>query len=212
MCSRRHGCTGRPRPNGKLDPIICRCRDVRLQDSIPIRPVSRMRHPWTRISLLGLTGLATAMALSAGSTAQPMATDPAASTISQAGPAGANGATPGPEAGMVTIESDSQQADNRTGVITATGNVRISYPGGRTVATARQAQYYSREGRLILSGDVEVVDAEGQRIRAERLIYRLDSERLVAEPAQGRQVTSRLRLQSRQAPAGTAAPAPALMP
>lgn len=113
---------------------------------------------------------------------------------------------------MVTIESDSQQADNRTGVITATGNVRISYPDGRTVATARQAQYYSKEGRLILSGDVEVVDADGQRIRAERLVYRLDSERLLAEPVKGGQVTSRLRLQSRQAPGGAASPAPALMP
>lgn len=97
--------------------------------------------------------------------------------------------------GLVTIESDIQQADNRTGVVTATGNVRITYPDRRLVATSRQAQYYSREGRLILSGDVEVIDADGQRIRAERLVYRLDSERFEAIPATGRQVLSRLRLQ-----------------
>lgn len=112
-------------------------------------------------------------------------------------------AVPAPT-GMVTIESDSQQADNRTGIVTATGNVRITYPDKRMVATSRQAQYFSKEGRLVLSGDVDVVDEDGQRIRAERMVYRLDDERLVAEPPAGRQVYSRLRLQTRPA----AAPAP----
>lgn len=100
-----------------------------------------------------------------------------------------------PDGGLVTIESDSQQADNRTGVVTAIGNVRIEYPDRHMVATARQAQYFSREGRLVLTGDVDVIDADGQRIRAERLVYRLDSERLLAEPLGGKQVYSRLRLQ-----------------
>ncbi|MCS5700676.1 LPS-assembly protein LptD [Cyanobium sp. FGCU-52] len=123
-------------------------------------------------------------------------------------PAAAAAAAPAPAApaptGMVTIESDSQQADNRTGIVTATGNVRITYPDKRMVATSRQAQYFSKEGRLVLSGDVDVVDEDGQRIRAERMVYRLDDERLVAEPPAGRQVYSRLRLQTRPA----AAPAP----
>jgi len=114
-------------------------------------------------------------------------------------------ANPEPEAGgMVTIESDQQQADNRTGIVTATGNVRITYPERGLVATARQAQYFSRESRLVLSGDVEVVDGAGQRIKAERLTYRVDSERLQAEPTGGRQVMSRLRLQS--TPGQTAQP------
>ena len=114
-----------------------------------------------------------------------------------------------PDDGMVTIESDSQQADNATGVVTATGNVRITYPGRGMVATARQAQYYSREGRLVLSGDVDVTDADGQRIRAERIVYRLDSERVVAEPQPGRQVTSRLKLRQQVSPAPAVAPASA---
>jgi lipopolysaccharide export system protein LptA len=105
---------------------------------------------------------------------------------------------------MVTIESDQQQADNRTGIVTATGNVRITYPERGLIATARQAQYFSRESRLVLSGDVEVVDGAGQRIKAERLTYRVDSERLQAEPTGGRQVMSRLRLQS--TPGQTAQP------
>ncbi len=110
---------------------------------------------------------------------------------------------PAADAGMVTIESDSQQADNVTGVVTAIGNVRITYPDQRMVATARQAQYFSREGRLVLSGDVDVIDADGQRIRAERLTYRLDSGRIVAEPPPGRQVTSRLKLRQPGSPAAT---------
>merc|ERR1711871_968481 len=58
---------------------------------------------------------------------------------------------------LITIESDSQSADNVTGVVTAIGNVRIVYPSRGMVATSRQAQYFSREGRLVLSGDVDVV-------------------------------------------------------
>ena len=109
--------------------------------------------------------------------------------------------------GMVSIESDRQQADNRTGIVTAIGNVRITYPQKGMVATSRQAQYFSKEGRLVLSGDVDVVDRDGQRIRAERLVYLLDSERVVAEPSAGRQVFSKLRLQTREG----ATPSP-LMP
>lgn len=62
------------------------------------------------------------------------------------------------------------------------------------VATSRQAQYFSKEGRLVLSGDVDVIDAQGQHIRAERLVYNLDQERLVAQPIPGQQVRSKLRL------------------
>jgi lipopolysaccharide export system protein LptA len=96
--------------------------------------------------------------------------------------------------GLVTIESDMQQGDNQTGVVTATGNVKITYPDRGMVATSRQAQYYSKEGRLVLSGDVDVIDAQGQHIRAERLVYNLDQERLVAQPIPGQQVRSKLRL------------------
>jgi lipopolysaccharide export system protein LptA len=97
---------------------------------------------------------------------------------------------------LVTIESDVQQADNQTGIVTATGNVRITYAAKGMVATSKQAQYFSKEGRLVLSGDVDVIDADGQRIRAERLVYQLDQERLLAQPAQGKQVMSKLKLSS----------------
>lgn len=99
-----------------------------------------------------------------------------------------------PTTGLVTIESDRQIADNRTGIITALGNVRILYPDRRVVATARQAQYYSREGRVVLSGDVDVVQADGHSIRAEQLVYLVDQDRLEALPASGAQVLTRYTL------------------
>ena len=99
-----------------------------------------------------------------------------------------------PTRGLVTIESDLQKADNSTGVVTATGNVRIVYPDQRVVATARQAQYFSREGRVVLSGDVDVIQDSGHSIRAERLVYLVERERIVAEPAPGQQVITHYRM------------------
>ena len=63
--------------------------------------------------------------------------------------------------------------------------MRITYPDKGMVATSRQAQYFSQQGQLILTGDVDVIDADGQSIQAERLTYQLDSERLLAEPPEG---------------------------
>ncbi|MCT0208050.1 LPS export ABC transporter periplasmic protein LptC [Synechococcus sp. CS-1332] len=109
-----------------------------------------------------------------------------------------------PATGMVTIESDKQQADNQNGIVTATGNVRIVYADRGMTATSRQAQYFSNEGRLVLTGDVDVIDNDGQRLRAEKLVYQLDSERMVAEPPAGKQVFSKFRLQQQ----GNGKPAP----
>jgi lipopolysaccharide export system protein LptA len=102
-------------------------------------------------------------------------------------------------------------------VITATGNVRIVYPDERVVATARQAQYFSKENRVVLSGDVDIVQEGGNLIRAERVVYLVDGERLTAIPPAGQQVFSRVRIQQtpiQQAPSPqpSTAPAPAAQP
>lgn len=99
-----------------------------------------------------------------------------------------------PTSGLVTIESDRQMADNSTGIVTALGNVRIVYPDQRVVATGRQAQYFSREGRVVLTGDVDVIQADGHSLRAEQVVYLVDQERLEARPAIGQQVVSRYNL------------------
>ena len=104
---------------------------------------------------------------------------------------------------MLTIESDMQTADDITGVVTATGNVRISYPAHGVVATSRQAQYFNREARVVLSGDVDVVEESGSLLRAERLTYQIDEEQVVAESTEDQQVFSQLIISSK---------IPALMP
>ena len=98
------------------------------------------------------------------------------------------------EDSLITIESDTQSADNITGVVTAVGNVRIVYPARGMVATSRQAQYFSREAMLVLSGDVDVVQDDGNSISAERVTYNLDEERALANPIPGQQVQSTLLL------------------
>ena len=99
------------------------------------------------------------------------------------------------DAGVITIESDLQSADNGTGVITASGNVRLVHAGRGLVATSRQAQYFTEEDRIVLSGDVDVTQTDGTSIRAERLTYLLDQDKAVAQPADGEQVFSQWRLQ-----------------
>ena len=94
------------------------------------------------------------------------------------------------EAGVITIESDLQSADNSTGVITASGNVRLVHPDRGVVATSQQAQYFTQEERIVLSGDVDVVQDEGNRLQAAKVIYLLDEERALAMPADGEQVFS----------------------
>jgi lipopolysaccharide export system protein LptA len=64
------------------------------------------------------------------------------------------------------------------------------------VATARQAQYYAKEGRVVLSGDVDVIQADGHAIKAERVVYDVNRERITAEPPVGGQVISRYRMAS----------------
>ena len=105
-----------------------------------------------------------------------------------------------PSDGLITIESDLQSADNVTGVVTASGNVRLVHVDRGVVATSRQAQYFTKEARIVLSGDVDVVQENGNVLRADRVTYHLDDERAVATPLHGRQVFSRWQLEQ-QTPA-----------
>jgi lipopolysaccharide export system protein LptA len=100
---------------------------------------------------------------------------------------------------LITVQSDLQQADNTTGVVTATGNVRVLYPEKKLVATARQAQYFTKEGRIVLIGDVDVVQEGGNRLKAQRVTYLVAADRLVADPSQGDQVKSWFRIKRQSA-------------
>lgn len=91
--------------------------------------------------------------------------------------------------GAITLNSDVQESNSKTGIITARGNVKINYPARQIQATAVQAQYFSRERRLILTGNVYVIQ-EGNSIRAETMTYLLDEGRFLAIPQSDRQVES----------------------
>ncbi|MBE9047357.1 OstA family protein [Pleurocapsales cyanobacterium LEGE 10410] len=94
-----------------------------------------------------------------------------------------------PKPGSITLKSDIQESNAETGIITARGNVKINYPARQIQATAAQAQYYSRERRLVLTGDVYVIQ-EGNSMRAETLTYLIDEGRFIASPQGDRQVES----------------------
>ena len=94
-----------------------------------------------------------------------------------------------PQNGSITIRSDSQEANSDTGIITATGNVQINYPAREIQATAAQAQYYSRERRLVLNGNVYVIQ-DGNSMRAESMTYLVDEGRFIATPKADSQVES----------------------
>jgi lipopolysaccharide export system protein LptA len=93
------------------------------------------------------------------------------------------------DAQRLRLDADTTEANAVTGVITARGNVQINYPARQIQATSVQAQYYSREGRIVLSGNVYVLQA-GNSLRGETITYLVNEGRFVALPAAGQQVQS----------------------
>jgi lipopolysaccharide export system protein LptA len=94
------------------------------------------------------------------------------------------------ETGLITIESDQQTADNSIGIVTAQGNVRLIHIDRGIVATSRQAQYFIKEERIVLSGDVDIVQKNGDLLQADRIVYSLVDERALATPSENQQVFS----------------------
>ncbi|BEV36323.1 hypothetical protein CREGCYN_11350 [Synechococcus sp. M16CYN] len=103
------------------------------------------------------------------------------------------------QSNLITIESDKQSADNSTGIITASGNVRLVYIDQGVMATSHQAQYFTKEGRIVLSGDVDFVYKNGNLLRANRITYSLIDERALATPSNDEQVFSQWSFDSNSA-------------
>jgi lipopolysaccharide export system protein LptA len=99
----------------------------------------------------------------------------------------------------LTLRADIQQANAKTGVVTASGNVQMNYPARQIQATSAQAQYYSRERRIILSGNVYVLQ-EGNSLRAETVTYLIDEGRFVAINDPQSQVESVILVEDSDAP------------
>ena len=103
---------------------------------------------------------------------------------------GANPDGQQPDGRRISIRSDQQEMNEEKGILTAEGRVQITYPAYNLTATADRAQYFTREGRLILSGSVEVTQNGGNSIRGERLVYMRQSQTFVVESKPGEQVHS----------------------
>ncbi|WP_069789369.1 LptA/OstA family protein [Cyanobacterium sp. IPPAS B-1200] len=89
----------------------------------------------------------------------------------------------------ITVRSDVQEANSETGIITARGNVYIEFPSRNIQATSAQAQFFSQERRLVLNGNVQVIQ-DGNTMRAETMTYLIDEGRFIATPQNQRQVES----------------------
>ncbi len=96
--------------------------------------------------------------------------------------------TPG-DSRALSIRADVQEANAKTGVLTARGNVQIYYPARQIQATAAQGQYFSRERRIVLSGNVYVLQ-QGNSIRGETVTYLIDEGRFIVLPQANKQVES----------------------
>lgn len=93
------------------------------------------------------------------------------------------------QSSAITLRSDIQEANSKTGVVTARGNVQIIYPAREIRATAAQAQYFSRERRIVLTGNVSVIQS-GNSLQAEIVTYLIDEGRFIAQPLENNQVES----------------------
>ncbi|AZB71456.1 LptA/OstA family protein [Synechococcus elongatus] len=100
----------------------------------------------------------------------------------------------------LTLLSDIQEANSKTGVVTARGNVVILYPARQLRATAAQAQYFSRERRIILTGNVYVQQEGGNSLRGETVTYLIETGKFVALPTPQGQVQSIYNLDSAESP------------
>jgi lipopolysaccharide export system protein LptA len=138
---------------------------------------------WWTIALLAST-CATSWWLPV--TAAPNRRAPAAVRPAATNPPANNGGNNG---GGIVIRSDVQQADSRAQIVVAQGNVRISYPSRRVQARADMAQYFIREKKIVLSGNVLVVQ-NGSSLEGDNITYLIDRGQFVATPRQNGQVTS----------------------
>lgn len=130
------------------------------------------------------------------SRAQPFHPSSSVSLPSLAQTTGTNPDGQRPGSRRISIRSDQQEMNEEEGILTAQGRVQITYPAYNLTATADHAQYFTREGRLILSGSVEVRQKGGNSIRGERLVYTAQSRTFVVESKPGEQVHSTYNLSS----------------
>ncbi len=87
------------------------------------------------------------------------------------------------------IQADTQEANSKTEVVTARGNVQLRYPSRNLKARANLAQYFIKQKRILLTGNVLIVQ-QGNTISGESVIYLIDEGKFIANPKPKEQVRS----------------------
>ena len=121
---------------------------------------------------------------------------------------GSNSIAQAPASTPLTLRANSTEANAKTGVVVAKGNVQINYPARQIQATSAQAIYYSNERRIVLTGDVYVLQ-QGNSLRGETITYLVDEGRFVALPQPNKQVEAIYLIEAPNAPTTPAPAAPA---
>ena len=119
---------------------------------MPIVPVEgRKRSNLAR--LIGATALACIFAAAGTSSVWAQVTEVMAAEV--------------PADSQMLLEADTLIYDNDNNIVTADGSVQIDYGGNKLVA--KRVVYNRKTGRLVASGDVEIVDSSGTRVFSDEL-------------------------------------------
>jgi lipopolysaccharide export system protein LptA len=89
----------------------------------------------------------------------------------------------------LTIQADTQEANSKTQVVTAKGNVRLNYPSRKVQAKASLAQYFIKQKRILLTGNV-LINQDGNTLEGESVIYLIEEGKFIANPKVKQQVRS----------------------
>ena len=94
----------------------------------------------------------------------------------------------------IFIESDSQSTDSKTNIFTAVGNVRIFYPKKGITTSSKQAQFFSNENILVLTGNVDLIREGKDSLNADQVVYMLNEDKLMADSEPLNQVSSKIEI------------------
>ncbi len=89
----------------------------------------------------------------------------------------------------LVIQADIQEANSKSEIVTAKGNVRLNYPSRKIQASANLAQYYIKQKRIVLTGNV-IINQNGNTLESENVTYLIEDGKFIANPKTKQQVIS----------------------
>tara|TARA_B100000700_G_C14454461_1_gene583161 strand:- start:115 stop:537 length:423 start_codon:yes stop_codon:yes gene_type:complete len=92
----------------------------------------------------------------------------------------------------IIILSDVQTNDNDNGVFSAIGNVKIRYPDKEIMATSDSAKYYKSDDKIVLKGNVKMIQESSHSVYAEQIVLFIDEDRIIANAKPDSQVLTKL--------------------